>query len=102
MIVMGVCATMPPNIARVTMTPETNAIRVGQNQRLAKRILLRKQKAPPIPEQKRNAAAQYKLLDKLNRKVLSTQRLSVARIIFRVEKRSSNKPAGIKKIAFAM
>ena len=99
--VNGVWATMPPNIAIVTIKPLTNAIFLAGNQREANRMLLRKQKALPIPLIKRNTQA------KANESVIAKAAIPIMqsskadKIILRVEKRSNKAPATGKNSKFA-
>src|SRR5262245_58646669 len=96
--VKGVCATMPPVIAMVTIKPATKAMRCEGNQRDAKRILLKKQNALPIPLIKRNKLDQANEYESANKAMPRVQVNKAVKIIKRVEKRSSNVPAIGKNI----
>jgi hypothetical protein len=83
------------------MVPMTKACFPWGNQRAARIIQLRKQKAFPIPEMKWERAAMANELAPAKAKVPITQRARATRIVRRGEKRSISIPAGIRKMTSA-
>jgi len=89
-------------MADVNTNPITNPMRLGGNQREAKRITLKKQKALPIPVKKRKKQAKENVLVRENAPVPIMQIANAVKITRRVAHRSSNNPATNKKITLAI
>ena len=91
-MVSGVCASVPPIIAMVTIRPVAKASFCGGNQREASTMQLKKQYAPLMPDKNRKISAIKRLVDKANNDVKTTHDAIAVNTSFRTEKRSSVTP----------
>ena len=99
--VKGVCATIAPSIAKVTINPTISAMCFAGNQREARRTQLNKQNEPPAPVIKRHNSACHSAVVNENKKAQVTHKNMAMPIMRRVEKRSKIIPAGNKNKTMA-